>query len=172
MARFRWSEDKVNILIAKYPKAESLDELAAEIGCSVDAIYRKAFQLKLFRGQRRGSDKFLPREYTLEQFHLVRSNYQNMSTKTLSVISGVHPVAIKKWAYIHGWHKSERYRTECMEYAQEKHREHVRRWRAAHRDQVREYNRRYRNKRKGNDRTFDTSDADMAQIHSVHHNVL
>lgn len=147
---FKWTDDSLAVLKSRYPTEKSLETLANDIGCTIPALYQKAFALKLFRGQRRGTHKFMLKYYTQEQFDFVSKNYRNMSNRTLAVVSGVHIKALKKWAHIHGWRKSERYKEECREFSANKHRNSIRRWKEAHPERVKEWNRRYREKKRNN----------------------
>lgn len=46
MKRYIWNEDSIKILIESYPHTRS-DTLARQLGCSVNALYNKAFSLGL-----------------------------------------------------------------------------------------------------------------------------
>lgn len=147
-----WTDERTEALRRGYAKADSLATLAGELGCSVKAIHSKAFAL----GLRRRSATFRPQLYTKEQFELVRRHYPDMSNKTLSVVSGVSPGAIRKWQQMFGWRKSDRYREECKEYTSSRkgtserrralQREYARRYREKYPERVAESKRKYREK--------------------------
>lgn len=136
-SRTIWTTERIDTLKRRYSLASSLAELAKDLGCTVNALYGKAFQF----GLKRQSVAFRLHKYTAEQFEFIRRHYPDMSNKTLSVVSGVTVNAIRKWRWKFGWLKSERYRLECKEYTC-RHRQPSERRRILQR----EYARRYREK--------------------------
>lgn len=139
--QIKWTPEKDEILKSRYPKSESLCELAKELGCDRTALYNRAFILGIRREKKK---EFKSTKYTSEQFEFVRKHYPDMSGLTLSVCSGVSMRAIRRWQQKFGWHKSDCYKRECKEFLLQQGKNPQERWRKKHPDKVARYAQSYR----------------------------
>ena len=134
----KWTKEKEDVLKELYPQTPN-NEICERLGITMRALYSKANLL----GLKKKNGK--TRDYTDEQYDLVRREYPYMTNKMLVVISGVRLSAIKHWAYDNKWGESKQYWDDKREYYNQKHGENItkyQRYYLKHRERIKAYNRR------------------------------
>lgn len=97
-----WTKEMVKILKAEYETCESLKELAAKLGVSIDGLKSKAYALRILR---RGKDF----HWTEQQDTALRQMYAETSMEELKTFLHRSERAIYQRAIILGLHKSKEY---------------------------------------------------------------
>lgn len=114
-----WTEERNAELRALY-KIKTGPELAAHFGRSVRAVYMQAHKIGLRKPQ---PNKI---ELTEERRVWLRCHFPHMSNEICSLISGVSPRTVVRWARRMGLSKTAQFMRECQAHtskrAQESHR--------------------------------------------------